>query len=79
MLTTLDRVPEKRFSVTHEFLASLLGASRPSVSTIVEDFKKRGMLKVDRGRVLILDRERLAGVSCDCHDVIRRNYEQVGR
>ena len=79
MLTTLDRVPEKRFSVTHEFLAMLLGASRPSVSAVVEDFKKRGMLKVDRKRVLIVDRERLLSVSCNCHEVIRENYERVGR
>lgn len=78
MLTTLDRVPENRFSVTHEFLAMLLGSSRPSVSVVIEDFTKRGMLRVERGRVLIADRDRLVTVSCDCHEVIRRNYERVG-
>jgi CRP-like cAMP-binding protein len=79
MLTTLERVPANRFSVTHEFLAMLLGASRPSVSAVVEDFQKRGMLKVERKRVLIADRDRLLEVSCDCHEVIRQSYEQVGR
>jgi hypothetical protein len=53
--------------------------SRPSVSTIVEDFQRQGMLKLERGRILIGDRDRLASVSCDCYEVIRRNYEQVGR
>jgi CRP-like cAMP-binding protein len=79
MLTTLDRVPENRFSVTHEFLAMLLGSSRPSVSVVIEDFTKRGMLKIERGRVLIADRDRLLTVSCDCHEVIRETYEKVGR
>jgi hypothetical protein len=79
MLTTLDRVPENRFSVTHEFLAMLLGSSRPSVSVVIEDFTKGGMLKVERGRVLIADRDRLLTVSCDCHEVIRESYERVGR
>ena len=79
MLTTLDRVPENRFSVTHEFLAMLLGSSRPSVSVVIEDFTKRGMLKVERGRGLIADRNRLLTVACDCHEVIRQNYEKVGR
>jgi CRP-like cAMP-binding protein len=79
ILTTLDRVAEDRFSITHEFLAMLLGVSRPSVSVIVEDFQRQGMLKLQRGRVLIGDRSRLASVSCDCYEVIRRNYEQVGR
>jgi hypothetical protein len=79
ILTTLDRVSEDRFSITHEFLAMLLGASRPAVSVVIEDFHREGMLRVERGRVLIGDRDRLRTVSCDCYDVIRRNYEQVGR
>jgi CRP-like cAMP-binding protein len=79
ILTTLDRVSADRFSITHEFLAMLLGASRPSVSVVIEDFQRNGMLRLQRGRVLIGDRERLARVSCDCYEVIRRNYEQVGR
>lgn len=65
--------------ITHEFLAMLLGASRPSVSIVIEDFQRRGMLKVERGRVLMGERERLLSVVCDCYDVIRRNYEQVGK
>jgi CRP-like cAMP-binding protein len=79
ILTTLDRVSENRFSVTHEFLAMLLGSSRPSVSVVIEDFEKRGMLKPERGRVLIGNRGRLLEVTCDCYEVIRQNYAQVGR
>jgi CRP-like cAMP-binding protein len=79
ILSTLDRVSEDRFSITHEFLAMLLGVSRPSVSVVVEDFQRLGMLRLQRGRVVIGDRDRLARVSCDCYEVIRRNYEQVGR
>jgi CRP-like cAMP-binding protein len=79
ILTTLDRVSEDRFSITHEFLAMLLGATRPSVSMVVEGFKRRGMLQVDSGRVLIGHRDRLHDASCECYDIIKRNYEQVGR
>ena len=79
ILMTLDRVAEERFSITHEFLAMLLGASRPSVSAVIEDFERRGMLKVERGRLLIGDRKRLLSTSCDCYEVIKQNYEQVGR
>ena len=79
ILTTLDRVSADRFSITHEFLAMLLGASRPSVSIVIEDFQRRGMLRVERGRILLGERDRLLEVACDCYEVIRRNYEQVGR
>jgi hypothetical protein len=79
ILTTLDRVSADRFSITHEFLAMLLGASRPSVSIVIEDFQRRGMLRGERGRVLMGERDRLLEVACDCYEVIRQNYEQVGR
>jgi hypothetical protein len=79
VLTTLDRVAADRFSVTHEFLAMLLGASRPAVSLVIEDFEKRGLLRRERGRLLVANRERLLTATCDCYDVIKRNYDQVGR
>ena len=78
LLTTLDRVSEDWFSITHEFLAMLLGAVRPSVSAVIEEFQKRGMVKLERGRILVADRKGLVNVSCDCYEVIRRNYEKVG-
>jgi hypothetical protein len=79
ILTTLDRVSADRFSITHEFLAMLLGSSRPGVSIVVEHFERLGILNVERGRLSIGDRDQLLGVSCDCYEVIKRNYEQVGR
>jgi hypothetical protein len=79
ILTTLDRVSADRFSMTHEFLAMLLGSSRPGVSIVVEHFERLGILNVERGRLLIGDRDQLLSVSCDCYEVIKRNYEQVGR
>jgi CRP-like cAMP-binding protein len=79
ILTTLDRVSADRFSMTHEFLAMLLGSSRPSVSVVIEDFSRRGMLRLERGRILIGERDELLKASCDCYEVIKQNYEQVGR
>jgi hypothetical protein len=76
---TLDRVSEDRFPVTHELLAMLLGASRPSVSVIIEDFQKAGILRAERGGLVIGSREGLLRVSCDCYQVIKDNYKQVGR
>jgi CRP-like cAMP-binding protein len=79
ILMTLDRVSADRFSITHEFLAMLLGSSRPGVSIVVEHFERQGILKVERGRLLIGDRDQLLSMSCDCYDVIKRNYERVGQ
>jgi CRP-like cAMP-binding protein len=79
ILTTLDRVAETEFGVTHEFLAMLLGSSRPSISVVIQDFETRGLLRNERGRVLVGDRHRLLSESCDCYDVIKENYSHVGQ
>ena len=79
MLTTLDRVEETEFAVTHEFLAMLLGASRPSISVVIQDFETRGLLGNERGRVVVGNRDGLLSVACDCYEVIKENYRQVGR
>jgi CRP-like cAMP-binding protein len=79
MLTTLDRVSADRFSVTHEFLAMLLGCSRPSASLVIENFQHRGILRVERGRIIVIDRGGLMKASCECYEVIKDTYLQIGR
>jgi CRP-like cAMP-binding protein len=78
MLTTLDRVSADRFSVTHEFLAALLGCSRPSASLVIENFQQRGILRVERGKIIVVNRDALVGVSCECYEIIKNTYAQVG-
>src|SRR5918999_761014 len=65
MLTTLDRVPGDRFSVTHEFLASLLGCTRPSATLVISDFQHQGILHVERGLIIVANRAALLNVSCE--------------
>jgi CRP-like cAMP-binding protein len=79
MLMTLDRVDSQRFAVTKEFLAQLMGTNRPTVSVLVSALEKAGILKVEGRWVTVADRDRLREASCECYDVIRKNYEAVGR
>ena len=79
ILTTIDRVDGNQFFITKEFLAQLLGTSRPMVSVTVATFEKAGILNVEGRRVTVADRKRLKAASCECYDVIRRHYMKVGR
>jgi CRP-like cAMP-binding protein len=79
ILMTLDRVDSDGFTVTKEFLAQLLGTSRPTVSVLVSVLEKAGILNVKGRWVTVADRKRLKGAACECYDVIRKNYEVVGR
>ena len=79
MLMTLDRAESDRFAVTKEFLAQLLGTNRPTASLLVSTFEKAGILHVEGREVTLADRKRLKEAACECYDVIRENYEAVGR
>jgi CRP-like cAMP-binding protein len=79
ILMTLDRVDTDGFAVTKEFLAQLLGTNRPTVSALVSAFRKAGILNVKGRWVTLADRKRLKEAACECYDVIRMNYEVVGR
>jgi CRP-like cAMP-binding protein len=74
MLMTLDRTELQRFATTHEFLASLLGVQRSSVSQLVERLASEGILEISRGGIRILDRTRLEQLSCECYALIKAQY-----
>jgi CRP-like cAMP-binding protein len=77
MLITHDRVQGDEFSLTQEFLAAMLGVHRPSVSTVAGIFQQAGMIKYSRGRMKILDREKLEEASCECYQVVRSHFERL--
>lgn len=79
ILTTLDRVSSARFAVTKDFLAQLLGTNRPTLSVIVSVMEKAGILSVEGRWITVADRNRLKDAACECYEVIRKNYEVVGK
>jgi CRP-like cAMP-binding protein len=77
ILTTLDRTDHDKFAVTHEFLASLRGSTRSSLSTIVEALDKSGAIEIHRNSIKVADRTKLLKVACECYDIIRRSHAQI--
>ena len=65
--------------MTKEFLAQRLGTKRPTVSVLVSVLEKAGILNVDGRWVAVADRHRLKEAACECYDIIRANYDVVGR
>jgi CRP-like cAMP-binding protein len=79
MLHTLDRASRDRFKVTHDFLAALMGTTRPTISLVMQTFEKAGIVALERGAITVLDRGRLEEVSCECYRIIKGHYEEVRR
>ena len=70
LLTTHDRVGGDTFGLTQEYLAMMLGVTRPSVSAVAGSLKAAGLIKYARGKVTILDRDGLEAASCECYRII---------
>lgn len=79
LLSTADRVSQKRFSLTQEFLAQMLGVRRASANAVLQQFQKHGMIRYSMGKMEIMDRRELESVACECYDIIRREYQKLGR
>ena len=78
LLMAHDRVGRDDFPLTQEFVAMMLGATRPTVTIVAGTLQKAGLITYHRGHVTIVDREKLESASCECYevatDLIRRVY-----
>lgn len=53
--TTKDGVIFIDNTFTHQDMASMIGATRTTVTKVVNDWKRRGLIRVSRGRIVILN------------------------
>jgi CRP-like cAMP-binding protein len=67
LLMARDRMDADAFPLTQEFVAMMLGATRPTVTLVAGTLQKAGLITYRRGLVTILDRERLESASCECY------------
>jgi CRP-like cAMP-binding protein len=77
LLLTHDRVGDREFPLTQEFLAQMLGVRRASVSVAAGALQNAGLISYSRGRVTILDREGLEDAACECYGIIRSELERL--
>lgn len=77
LLMAQDRVSSALLPITHDFLATMLGTDRPSVSLAAGTLQKAKVIEYNRGSVRILNRAELERISCECYGVIRRYTNEM--
>ena len=77
LLTTHDRVHERDFRLSHEFLAVMLGVERPTVSVVASTLQEAGLISYRHGHVKVRDREGLEDAACECYALIRAHFDQL--
>jgi len=78
LLMTHDRIQSDEFELSHEFLAMMLGSSRPTVTVVAGALQKGGLIRYRRGHMTILDRPGLEAASCECYDVVQTVFQRIG-
>jgi CRP-like cAMP-binding protein len=72
LLLTQDRVGSGLLRITHDFLATMLGTDRPSVSLAAGALQRKRIIEYSHGSVKVLNRKKLENSACECYSVIQQ-------
>lgn len=70
LLMTQDRVHLEILPLTHDLLAGMLGTRRSSVTVAAGILQRAGIIDYRRGKVHILNRQKLEQAACECYPVV---------
>ena len=77
LLMAHDRSESATLPLTQEFISMMLAVRRPGVTVAARSLQATGAIHYDRGRITVLDRERLEEASCECYGIVREHYRRV--
>jgi CRP-like cAMP-binding protein len=78
LLMTQDRVDSASLPITHDFLATMLGTNRSSVSLAAGALQREKSIEYTHGAVTILNRKRLEESACECYAIMQQYNGQLG-
>jgi CRP-like cAMP-binding protein len=78
LLLAQDRLDAATVPITHDFLATMLGTDRPSVSLAAASLQRKHLIAYRRGLVRIRNRKRLEAEACECYETIRQFDGELG-
>jgi len=78
LLMTQDRVDSGVLPITHDFIATMMGTDRSTVSLSAAVLQKKGILEYVRGAVKIVNRRKLERAACECYGVIQQFEDELG-
>jgi CRP-like cAMP-binding protein len=77
LLMAHDRTEGDEFVMTHEFLSMMLGVRRAGVTVAAGALQKAGFIHYEKGRIQMADRAGLEAAACECHFIVRREFDRL--
>jgi CRP-like cAMP-binding protein len=77
LLLTLDRLDGSELTMTQELIANMLGVRREGVTVAAGTLQKYGYISCRRGHISVLDRAGLESTTCECYDVVKKEFARL--
>src|SRR5258708_26525213 len=78
LLMTQDRVDAGVLEITHDFLATMLGTDRPSITVAACHLQSKQLIEYSRGAVKIMNRKKLENFACEYYGVVQQFNGELG-
>lgn len=73
LLMINERCGKNSLPLTQEQIARFLGVHRPSITLVTQTLRNEGVIDYVRGKVSIIDRQKLENRSCVCYTTVTKN------
>ena len=70
LLMCHDRVERDELQMTQEFISSVLGGRRETVTVAAGRLQDAGLIRYSRGHIAIVDRKAMEAAACECYPAV---------
>ncbi len=77
LLTASGRAGSEELSLTHEYLAQMLGAQRSTISLAAGNLERLRLVSYKRGHLTVLDSRGLERAACECYSIVQHTFAQI--
>ena len=77
LLLSLDRLEANHLTMTQALIADMLGVRREGVNEAANKLQNLGVIRYRRGRIMVLDRDKLEQLCCECYAVVKRETDRL--
>lgn len=79
LLMTHDRAGTDEFGLKEEYMAQMLAVRPATAVAAARVLEKAGLIRYNSGNLTVVDRRGLQASSCECYEVVRREFERLLR
>jgi CRP-like cAMP-binding protein len=77
LLLSLDRLASNELAMTQELIANMLGVRREGVTEAAGKLQDAGLIHYSRGKITVVDRGGLETRSCECYQVVKKEFDRL--